>query len=304
MTLYDPTQRWTLLQETKQLTCNPSTNIVKLLNKKCTQIKSRVGSLFRLLPTTDHLFETLDEVEPRPHAFEWPIAWWQAFTQRYFQISLWNMHKSDSSTASHGLEKSRTPHSSLAMSSTKTFSEHAYFPISSSVFSDADIQDDIIPTTDNNTSASYDIFPSEQPVVIWGRSSWGLFYQPVGYYQALFDSGTSVNFIVHWVAEELNLQTQPLHSDDVKAYGLIGGQEYLVSCSVQPTWRLHCGRRRYQEFRFFVVEALPNDLHLVVGDVASKEMGIHLRANKAALVAFPKKGKRTWFPTSPPSLQV
>ena len=131
----------------------------------------------------------------------------------------------------------------------------------------------------------HDIFEPEQWLVMKHRNG-----RVAEHYYSLFDTGSYYNFIVRSVVERLDLDIY-VHNQDVTSE-LIGGIEVHTRQYVKPTWRLHEGQKKHQNFEFFIVDKLPDDLRVVVGGRTSSCMNINLRAQRSALPVFPKDGVR------------
>ncbi len=100
-------------------------------------------------------------------------------------------------------------------------------------------------------------------------------------YLALIDTGADENFIRRSVVEELELDISPIAPTTFKV--LHGTFE--VSERVQPKWQFRKGSKQHVDFPFFVVTEIPNDTHMVLGNIIRKEMRIDFQVPKSALVA-------------------
>ena len=107
-------------------------------------------------------------------------------------------------------------------------------------------------------------------------------------YYSLFDTGSYDNFILRSVVERLDLTTY-VHDEGVTSE-LIGGIEMQTCEYVTPTWQLLQGQKIHQNSRFFIVDNLPNNLRVLVGEPTAKTIGIVLRARRSTLVTFRKGG--------------
>ena len=105
----------------------------------------------------------------------------------------------------------------------------------------------------------------------------------------LLDSGTSECFIDRNVVDKLSLAIHQLPHEEI--FELFGNHRFPVSEYVEPDWRLVQGQKWHQKDQFFIVDALPNGYHMVIGTVTYLEMGIQFHARKSALVAFPTSRK-------------
>ena len=113
---------------------------------------------------------------------------------------------------------------------------------------------------------------------------WDRLLQNAEPYFALFDSGSSDNFILRSIAHERDLIIYPL-PDKGKTVKLPGGLEIHAKEFVLPDWKILIkGRNRHSKFSFLVLEELPNGLQLVVGERASNELGIHRTYNDPSLL--------------------
>lgn len=129
-----------------------------------------------------------------------------------------------------------------------------------------------------------EIFKEDQFVEISNRNG-----QPSEFHPALFDSGSSFDFILRYVVEKHGLQIHHLPGEG-ETYESIDGVERQTNEYVEPTWRLRQGTKQHCKYQFLVVDRLPDDIRVVVGKHTSNEMGIHFYAKKGTLVAHSKKG--------------
>ena len=110
-------------------------------------------------------------------------------------------------------------------------------------------------------------------------------------YLALFDSGAKDNFILRSVALERRLDIYPLPGKGITVK-LPGGKEIQASEYVRPDWSiLLIGRNRHRKFLFIVLDQLPNNLEIVIGVYASRELGIgHFYTDPSLLVIHVDEG--------------
>lgn len=187
-----------------------------------------------------------------------------------------------------------------ARSSSKRSSGSADFSIVSSVFTRNGNNSSGQPTTDTltTTSTSHPHDPQRdtdplanfaplQIIMIQDCS-----HQTDEAHLGLFDSGTSDNFIVRDVVNKRNLQISRL--PETETYQLLESIEVNVSEYVVPVWILKEGHIRREKYRFFVVNSLPDGLHMIIGKDTYDDMGISFFARRRNLVAFPTGEKGSW----------
>ena len=102
-------------------------------------------------------------------------------------------------------------------------------------------------------------------------------------YLGLLDTGTSGNFICRSVVQELELGIIDRGTTNVTAFD----HTFTVNERVQPKWQFKKYPRPnpHEDFEFFVVPRIPDNIDIVLGNVARLTLGITLSASSNALVA-------------------
>lgn len=95
---------------------------------------------------------------------------------------------------------------------------------------------------------------------------------------ALIDSGADVCLIRRSIVEELELETTWVTPTTLTA---LDKHLFSVSERVQPKWQFHKISGQQQEFPFFVVDNIPGNRDMVVGNIARKCLEIGLWAPEA-----------------------
>ena len=108
-------------------------------------------------------------------------------------------------------------------------------------------------------------------------------------YYTLIDTGSYYNFILRSVVERLDLTIYDHGKEVTELLNDIGIQtrEYVI-----PAWQFCQGQKQHQNFKFFIVNKIPNNFRVLVGGPTAKILNISLRAQKSALVAHPTGGVR------------
>ena len=86
------------------------------------------------------------------------------------------------------------------------------------------------------------------------------------------------NLILRSVVDELQLSTHPL-PDGEKTVSWPSAETLVISESVQPKWRFDQDAKWFQKFQFGIVEALPSNVSMILGDEALGEMELY-RVNR------------------------
>ncbi|KAM0803919.1 hypothetical protein BDR22DRAFT_838320 [Usnea florida] len=120
-------------------------------------------------------------------------------------------------------------------------------------------------------------FEHEQLVRVWHHNG-----QKHQAYVALLDTGCGENFISKVLVEELKLvQTKC----DLLPFTGVDGRDFTVDHFVRPRWEFYDRRGSHRDFHFFVVSKLPRDIHVVLGRIAQKQLGVDLYIHDGACVA-------------------
>ena len=112
------------------------------------------------------------------------------------------------------------------------------------------------------------------------------------YYNAKFDTAAEGNFITRSLVEECEYKLHP-RSDSDPSFCALNKYPVPVSGWVLPDWQFLISRqkRRRKEVRFWVIENLPSELDMLIGDEFLQDMGIRLRGPRDVLVVHRDWGK-------------
>ena len=108
----------------------------------------------------------------------------------------------------------------------------------------------------------------------------------------MLDNGSHGNFIIRSLVEkcEYNLHSP---SEFGPSFFTVNKHRVQVSDWVLPDWQFRASRKkiRRKEVRFWVIDTLPSELDMLIGEEYLQEMGIYLRAPQGVLVAHRDWGK-------------
>ena len=137
---------------------------------------------------------------------------------------------------------------------------------------------------------SIDLDP-EQNVKVWHRD--GQFEKIV---IALIDTGADENFIAESLVKELDLEIKPIPP---KSFDLFHGT-FETSQLVLPTWKFRKGLKKHMDFPFYVIPKIPDDISMVLGNIARLDLGIGLGSRKALIGHAAREGSfySFWLRTS------
>lgn len=266
--------------------CSAS-NVTEFVADGYKSFKDCIDNLFEMSPTLDCLFENSDSLNMQPGH------------ERTLNAGIASKLYESSSSATHGTlatypyggKDLRGDPASAGFNGSHS-SGSADFSDVSSVFTGNGNSSSGQPMTDTLTSTSTlhsqeyqrdnegrTSFGAHQIIMIWNYSR-----QTEEPHLCLFDSGSVENFITRGPVSKLNLEIERLPNE--VTVELLGKVEYQLSEYVKPNWRLQRGQRWRQKHKFFVVDALPNDYHMIIGSTTCNEMGVHFSAKASNLVTF------------------
>ena len=132
---------------------------------------------------------------------------------------------------------------------------------------------------------------SNQPIKIWDSQG------SKDKYSAKFDSGSSGDFITLSCVKKAGLEIYPIPNPE-NPYKMFNDHSLPVSGYAQPVWQFWISKekKRRRDVRFFIVDELPDELDIVVGEKSMNQMGVYLRASTGALVAHRNYGKGSLYP--------
>ena len=116
--------------------------------------------------------------------------------------------------------------------------------------------------------------------------------EKVSYCRAKLDTGAHANFIILSLVEKCHYELQSL-SDGNPSFSALNNLRVQVSGWVKPDWQFRTSKqkKRRKDVKFWVIDTLPNELDMLIGEEYLQEMGIYLRAPQGVLVAHRDWGK-------------
>ena len=133
----------------------------------------------------------------------------------------------------------------------------------------------LFPTTRKSHSKKLE---PDRLVRIWPRQG-----HEYSTYHALIDTGADENLILRSAVQDLDLAIEQTESFTLQT---VQDLSFVVSEHVQPKWQFQDGKRQHTEYPFYVVDRLPCDIDMILGNITRKGLGIHLRAPRNALIAY------------------
>ena len=131
-------------------------------------------------------------------------------------------------------------------------------------------------------SKQYRTLDSYQYIKIWDHLE-----EDSQVWLAKLDSGSHANFMLRSDAVELHYCIKRIE----RTFESVDGEEVVVTGCIRPVWRLAIGTQNHQQYAFCVVDKLPNELRVVIGEDTLSQIGVHLHCQNGALVTFSKDGK-------------
>lgn len=271
----------------------PHTNIIEFIGTCYPSFKSYVDNLYEMSPTLGCLFENIDSLttqlgQERSRDLGLASKIYVSLGQRIRGI---RPSKQQKNGLLYDAQHPRRDPDSAKFSSNNSSGSAGSSNVSS-VFTQTGNNSSGQPMTDTPTSTATSHaqephrdtdplapFTPQQDIIIRDYSR-----QTDKRHYGLFDSGSSDCFIVRDAVHELDLQIHQLPNEET--YELLEDLKVSVIEYVEPHWRLKQGRKWHKNDKFFVIDALPNGYHMVIGTATYDKMDVGLFARKSALVAF------------------
>lgn len=263
-----------------------ATNVTEFVAASYESFKSYVDNLYELSPTLGLPFENIDSLNTKPGkkpsfnggtasklfaSLSRSIRWFLP-SKRWKKRSLHDMKDLRRDPDSARYRSNRSSGSAGSSDFSSVFTRNGYNS------SGQPISDSLTSTYSQEHQRDTG-FGSHQIIMV--RNYLRQSEEP---HLGLFDSGSSECFIVRDAVDKLNLNIDRLSNG--ATVELLGKVEFRLSEYVEPNWRLQQGRRWHQGDKFFVVDDLPNDYHMIIGTAAYSKMGIQLSSKASSLVAF------------------